>query len=346
MPHLRIRKTSILLGVLVFLLQVPCRVNAGSLPQLPTDPEALRLLRKAESLLTDHKTSDAYSTVKSSLVRERSKAAYAVAIEAMLYMDSRKAARDAFTLSRVDDLSDEQVRLIATAFSWAGEHENAIEQLGELTSRHAFKSGKDDFIYGMALYHGGRYRLAKERLQSAIKYEKKQERVNSDPWMWLAYTYLALKKEGDAIRTYEDGLKVLPRNKKLLNAVAWYKATSPVAAYRDNDEALFYAIKLNKIHGETPNNLDTLAAAYAEDGLFDKAIDAQRRAVTEQFPEYRRASLTAALDNKSMSAKEIGSEYLTQVMKADAGKSNQFLGMVERYRLYKSRKPYREPAKR
>jgi tetratricopeptide (TPR) repeat protein len=56
------------------------------------------------------------------------------------------------------------------------------------------------------------------------------------------------------------------------NALAWILATSKYSRYRNGTEAVRYALKATNQNPDDWTYLDTLAAAYARDGQFEKAI--------------------------------------------------------------------------
>jgi hypothetical protein len=57
-------------------------------------------------------------------------------------------------------------------------------------------------------------------------------------------------------------------------------ATSPEASLRNGPKALALARQLDRLSGgNNPALLDTLAAAYAENGQFPEAVDAAQRAL-------------------------------------------------------------------
>ena len=77
--------------------------------------------------------------------------------------------------------------------------------------------------------------------------------------------------------------------------MAWFLSVCPDEDYRDGKKAVEYAEKALKMTGEKDwNFIDTVAAAYAENGEFDKAIELQKKAV-EYAPEKERASYESRL---------------------------------------------------
>ena len=64
------------------------------------------------------------------------------------------------------------------------------------------------------------------------------------------------------------------------NNLAWIYATSPDARIRNGKEAVMLAIKACELtRYEKAEVLKTLAAAYAEQSAFDKAVEYQQRAI-------------------------------------------------------------------
>ena len=78
---------------------------------------------------------------------------------------------------------------------------------------------------------------------------------------------------------YREGLRLQPRNQIAANNLAWLLATQP-GEIRNTAEALKIAQRLDRESGgETPNLLDTLAAAQAATGDFPSAIATVRKAL-------------------------------------------------------------------
>lgn len=134
------------------------------------------------------------------------------------------------------------------------------------------------------------------------------------PRLSLALMLLEQQRQEEAIAVLEETLKVAPQNSEAayllggmlvdageverglrefrravslrdnwpeaLNALAWILATHPDPLLRNGFEAVTYAERANRLTGQNrPVYIDTLAAAYAEDGKFDEAIRAAKVAI-------------------------------------------------------------------
>ena len=97
----------------------------------------------------------------------------------------------------------------------------------------------------------------------------------------------------------------------MLNNLAWILATHEDAQVRDGAEATRLAERACQLKGyKVGGLLDTLAAAYAEGGQFDKAVETAERAI--------------------QLAQDSGREELTKKVRT-------------RLQLYKADRPYRAP---
>jgi hypothetical protein len=84
-----------------------------------------------------------------------------------------------------------------------------------------------------------------------------------------------------------------------LNNLAWLRATDPEAVFRNATAAVELAERANRLSGgKAPEILDTLAAAYAEAGMFSQAKETVRAAeglARQQKKEALRRTLEARL---------------------------------------------------
>lgn len=91
---------------------------------------------------------------------------------------------------------------------------------------------------------------------------------------------LAGGKANEAVRYYRSALKLDRSYSDAQNNLAWILSTHPDDSLRNGEEALRYAeAALRQGRGNLISMLDTLAAALAENGMFDQAVRAASKAV-------------------------------------------------------------------
>jgi tetratricopeptide (TPR) repeat protein len=103
----------------------------------------------------------------------------------------------------------------------------------------------------------------------------------------LGDAYQELGRWQDANQAYENSLATEP-TAVAYQRFAWFKATCPDAEFKDATTAAEMIEKAMKMSGQTPINLDTLAAAQAANGNFEMAKETQQRAIqltAEKMPK-------------------------------------------------------------
>ncbi len=106
--------------------------------------------------------------------------------------------------------------------------------------------------------------------------------VTRDNHIAHAYLGVALLQRGDvpgALREWRASAALEPGDLTVANNLAWLLATTPDRRNRSPEEAVAHAERARRIAGEDPAVLDTLAAAYAAAGRFDRARATARRAL-------------------------------------------------------------------
>jgi hypothetical protein len=72
----------------------------------------------------------------------------------------------------------------------------------------------------------------------------------------------------------------------VLEATAWFLSQCPDPRFRDGPRAVALATRACELDGwKEPILFESLAAAYAEDGNFDKAVEWQQKALDQSQPE-------------------------------------------------------------
>ncbi len=139
-----------------------------------------------------------------------------------------------------------------------------------------------------------------ERREFDRALESFRRTVQLRPDMASAHTGLAYAAErvGDfpsALRHHRRALELEPRATRSARLLAWILATHPDATYRNGAEAVRLAQKAARATGySNPVHLAVLAAALAESGDFEQAVERQRQALElSRNPELDRARLEA-----------------------------------------------------
>jgi tetratricopeptide (TPR) repeat protein len=100
-----------------------------------------------------------------------------------------------------------------------------------------------------------------------------------------------------AVADLNESIRLEPDSPEYYNELAWLQATCPDQRYRDGKEALANAKKACGLDGEkTDIYLDTLAAAYAENGDFEKAREYAAKALKAATEEKDKEDCRAHLE--------------------------------------------------
>jgi protein O-mannosyl-transferase len=149
----------------------------------------------------------------------------------------------------------------------AGSFRQAIELRPDFPDAH--------YNLGVLLLRKGDYGGAIAQLRTALAIQPNDSGTNTT----LANALIQKGLLREAAGHYQKALESEPESQLALNNLAWLLAAGPDDSLRDGARAVDLALKLNRVTHE--NNLlyvRTLAAAYAEAGQFEKAIETDQRA--------------------------------------------------------------------
>jgi len=156
-----------------------------------------------------------------------------------------------------------------------GEYREAIEKLEAALAMNPNLYGAR-IALGNAFINIGQPDKAEPHLERAVAARPDDPEARAQ----LGLVHLVAGDQRAAVRALREALDLDPDRPGDLNNLAWVLATSPDDSLRDGDEAVALAERARDLtSGQNGGYLDTLAAAYAEVGRFDAAIEAASRAV-------------------------------------------------------------------
>ncbi|MDZ7668598.1 MAG: hypothetical protein U5Q16_03960 [Gammaproteobacteria bacterium] len=161
-----------------------------------------------------------------------------------------------------------------------GEGAAADPDRARLLFEQAADQGHPTAYMGLAYLYETGTAVQADRDQALHWYGKAADAGLVDAQIRMAYTAL---RAGDLEAQQQAG-KWLARaaaqnSPQALNDYAWLLATSPFEQVRNGQQAVTLALQAVS-RNRSPGYLDTLAAAYAETGKFDRAVATQREALT------------------------------------------------------------------
>jgi tetratricopeptide (TPR) repeat protein len=106
------------------------------------------------------------------------------------------------------------------------------------------------------------------------------EPKNPEAYILRGGTWERLHTFDKSLADYDEAIRLDPKSVDAHRSRAWIRATCPDETYRDGEKAVVDSTKACKLtNWKDPFVLGTLAAAYAEAGQFDKAVEWQKKAI-------------------------------------------------------------------
>ena len=165
-------------------------------------------------------------------------------------------------------------------------HQEALFGLGLVLSelnRTEEAAAQYEKLLGIAPEHAGaHYRLAlllrdSGQHEEAVRHLKQVLSARGPTAMAhheLGVTLLQLQRPAEGVAHFEKAIQINPRLLGSVNNLAWIRATCPDAGLRDGQQAVELAEHAcEATNFQNVSLLDTLAAAYAEVGRFDQAVE-------------------------------------------------------------------------
>jgi len=159
---------------------------------------------------------------------------------------------------------------------------NACQRNGALTDYNkAIELDPNDanayYSRGFSYNNSGKYELAIADYSKAIELDPKDAVAYND----RGISYDSLSKYDLAIADYNKAIELDPQNADAYNSLAFLYVTAKNKKHIDGKKAVKLAQKAVELSkGQDPAPIDTLGAAYAKLGQFDKAIEAQSKAIS------------------------------------------------------------------
>ena len=138
----------------------------------------------------------------------------------------------------------------------------------------------------------GEYGPARDELQQALELQQ----VLAAAFASRGYVWDTKGDYGKALDDFNLAVRIQPKYAECQNGLAWILATCPDERYRNGKDALRFATQACQLDGgKIASHFDTLAAAYAETGDFDKAQKWQAKAIATNAEEQHKQEYQSRL---------------------------------------------------
>jgi tetratricopeptide (TPR) repeat protein len=194
---------------------------------------------------------------------------------ALAAMDRNEEAVEQFQYAlRLKETADARLYL-GFVYESMGRHDDAILEL-EAALRDDPEMQEAHLLLGAALGEGGRLTEAETHLRRAVELAPRHVEARRLHAEVLGYQ----GRVPEMLAEYGALLELAPEDVDALVSVAWVRATDSDPRWRDGSEAVRLAQRAQRLAPQPRAVIEeTLAAAYAEAGLFADAVAAGERAV-------------------------------------------------------------------
>jgi tetratricopeptide (TPR) repeat protein len=158
------------------------------------------------------------------------------------------------------------------------EYDKALETIEKVKSQHSeqLNSVRLDVMRVQILSQAKKSRQALDELNALFESDPE----NVEYLRIKGNLLLAVNRHTDAVKTFDAVLKAEPEDEMILNNLSWVLSTSPIDMLRNGKRALELAEKASELSEyKKAYILSTLAAAHAELGDFDKAVEWSQKCI-------------------------------------------------------------------
>ena len=107
----------------------------------------------------------------------------------------------------------------------------------------------------------------------------KMEPNKPDRYYFRGLAYRNIVQYEKAIFDFRKAIEIDAKYTEPYNSLAWVLATCLKEQHRNGEEAIALGLVANILAPDSPWCMDSLAAAYAENGNFEKAVPTQKKAI-------------------------------------------------------------------
>ena len=256
---------------------------AGDAKGAADDPDAQKMIADYTELIRLKPDADSYSD-------------RAAAYRTLHQPD--KAIADYNTMMQLDPKAWQPYQYRGATYFESGQWDKAVDDFTQVLKMNP----GDDVAASTCLMRGTVY-LQQKEWDKALDDATASLKVNPDNAEALSLRGNAEAGRGDYQKAIDDYHKLTaadPDYAEAYNAEAWLYATCPDEKFRNGTKALELAQKACELtQWKDVSFIDTLAAAYAENGKFDDAVKYQKQAVdasrTERDTEWMTADLASRI---------------------------------------------------